>query len=89
MLTVLAAILFNHLKANVDSVLKKYGEGNFPPPESVYTISNDIGMGNLHMVQKVFEGPFEVCLSPAVNEGQRIDSRSSTSFSRPPRQKSP
>ncbi|KAF2137265.1 glycoside hydrolase family 63 protein [Aplosporella prunicola CBS 121167] len=52
-------ILFNHLKQNVDSVLKKYGEGNFPPPEAVYTISNDIGMGNLHMVQKVFEGPFE------------------------------
>lgn len=30
-----------------------------PPPWQVYTISNDPGHGNLHMVQKVFEGEFE------------------------------
>ena len=51
------------MKSQIDTLLGKYGEDNAPPPAQVYTISNEPGRGNLHMVQKVFEGAFEV-LSP-------------------------
>lgn len=52
-------ILFKNLKENIDGYLEKYGEDNAPPPWQCYTISNNPGTGNLHMIQKVFEGDFE------------------------------
>ncbi|OCK78107.1 glycoside hydrolase family 63 protein [Lepidopterella palustris CBS 459.81] len=52
-------VLFAHLKNEIDILLSKYGEDNAPPPAQVYTISNEVGRGNLHLVQKVFEGAFE------------------------------
>ncbi|TAQ90710.1 hypothetical protein B7494_g998 [Chlorociboria aeruginascens] len=52
-------ILFQSLKAEIDRYLETYGEENAPPPEQVYTIKNSPGTGNLHMIQKVFEGNFE------------------------------
>lgn len=30
-----------------------------PPPWQTYTIQNKPGPGNMHIVQKTFEGPFE------------------------------
>jgi mannosyl-oligosaccharide glucosidase len=54
------AILFSHLKTQIDALLAKYGEENPPSPAQVYTIKHEVAKGNLHMVQKVFEGPFEV-----------------------------
>ncbi|RDW89209.1 glycoside hydrolase family 63 protein [Coleophoma cylindrospora] len=53
------AIYFKEVKEEVDRYVANYGEQNPPPPEQLYTISNDVGEGNLHMVQKVFEGAFE------------------------------
>ncbi|KAK8226961.1 glycoside hydrolase [Phyllosticta capitalensis] len=52
-------VLFAHLKQNVEAVVKEYGQDHMPPPEQIYTIINKPGMGSLHLVQKVFEGPFE------------------------------
>lgn len=52
-------ILFKGLKETIDGYLAKYGEENAPPPWQVYTLSNEPGTGNLHMIQKVFEGNFE------------------------------
>ena len=52
-------ILFKLLKDQIDEHLEKYGEENAPPPWQVYTIINKPGPGNLHMIQKVFEGNFE------------------------------
>jgi mannosyl-oligosaccharide glucosidase len=54
------AIIFSHMKKQIDDYIKKYGEENTPPPWQVFTIANDVKPGNLHVVQKVFEGPFEV-----------------------------
>lgn len=31
-----------------------------PPPWQTYTIKHAAGGGNLHLIQKVFEGAFEV-----------------------------
>jgi mannosyl-oligosaccharide glucosidase len=53
------AILFAHMKGQVDQLVAKYGEDNPPPPAQVYTIQHLPSRGNIHLVQKVFEGPFE------------------------------
>ncbi|KAF2755559.1 glucosidase I [Pseudovirgaria hyperparasitica] len=54
-------ILFQNLKVTVDEIIAQYGEDfeKLPPPPQLYTLTNDIGHGNMHMIQKVFEGPFE------------------------------
>lgn len=52
-------LLFRELKEQIDKYLEEYGEENPPPPPQAYTIKNDGGPGNLHMIQKVFEGNFE------------------------------
>ncbi|OTA94794.1 glycoside hydrolase family 63 protein [Hypoxylon sp. CO27-5] len=52
-------ILFQQLKAGVDEVIQDYGAENAPPPWQVYQLPNKPGTGNLHFIQKVFEGPFE------------------------------
>jgi mannosyl-oligosaccharide glucosidase len=51
--------VFMKLKEEIDVYLNKYGQENAPPPWQVYTVSNNAGFGNLHLIQKVFEGPFE------------------------------
>jgi mannosyl-oligosaccharide glucosidase len=38
----------------------KYGKENHPPPWQTFVIKPEFGPGNVHMIQKVFEGPFEV-----------------------------
>jgi mannosyl-oligosaccharide glucosidase len=54
------ALIFTQMKAEIEAIVKKYGEENSPPPWSVFTMPNAVGEGNMHVVQKVFEGPFEV-----------------------------
>lgn len=48
------------MKEEIDAMIAQYGQENAPPPWSTFTIANDIKEGNMHVVQKVFEGPFEV-----------------------------
>ncbi|KAI9742073.1 MAG: Processing alpha glucosidase I [Cirrosporium novae-zelandiae] len=53
-------VLFQHLKQGIEGYyMPKYGQENAPPPYQVYTIANQPGPGNVHFVQKVFQGPFE------------------------------
>lgn len=54
------AIFFTHLKKEIDELIGKWGTENTPPPWQAFTMANDIKKGNMHFVQKVFEGPFEV-----------------------------
>ena len=53
------AILFQHMKSQIDLLLAEYGQDNPPPPAQIYTVQHKPGHGNIHIVQKVFEGPFE------------------------------
>lgn len=53
------AVLFAHMKGQIDILIPKYGEDSPPPPAQVYTIQHNPSRGNIHIVQKVFEGPFE------------------------------
>ncbi|KAI1776383.1 glycoside hydrolase family 63 protein [Hypoxylon cercidicola] len=52
-------VLFQQLKAGVDEIIQEYGADNAPPPWQVYLLGNKPSVGNAHLVQKVFEGPFE------------------------------
>ncbi|EEH33552.2 mannosyl-oligosaccharide glucosidase [Paracoccidioides lutzii Pb01] len=53
------AILFAHMKEQIDATMNKYGTEEPPPPAQIFTIANKVDDGNIYFVQKVFEGPFE------------------------------
>lgn len=59
-LTSSAVIMFTQMKKEVDEMVEKYGSENPPPPYQLFTIKNEPGDGNMHLVQKVFKGSFEV-----------------------------
>ncbi|KAH9901969.1 glycoside hydrolase family 63 protein [Xylariomycetidae sp. FL2044] len=52
-------IIFQQLKLGVDEIIQEFGPENAPPPWQVYQLRNKPSSGNVHIVQKVFEGPFE------------------------------
>jgi len=52
-------VLFALMKDQIDDYIEKYTQENMPPPFQLYTIKNNPGVGNVQVVQKVFEGPFE------------------------------
>ena len=52
-------LVFTKMKQVIDEHIPKYGNDNAPPPWSTFTIPNEIQEGNLHLVQKVFDGEFE------------------------------
>lgn len=41
-------------------MIELYGNENAPPPWQIFTVANNIREGNMHFVQKVFDGAFEV-----------------------------
>ncbi|KAI4244686.1 MAG: hypothetical protein L6R40_002890 [Gallowayella cf. fulva] len=54
------ALLFQHMKTEIDEMISLYGKENAPPPWQILTIANSVKEGNMHFVQKVFDGAFEV-----------------------------
>ena len=52
-------LMFAHMKEEIDKYIAKYGNDASPPPWQVFTVANRPGSGNLHFIQKVFEGAFE------------------------------
>ena len=54
------AILFSDLRRLIELFVKKYGEDVRIFSEQLYKLSNSPDNGNLHFVQNIFEGPFEV-----------------------------
>ncbi|KAA8895843.1 glycoside hydrolase [Sphaerosporella brunnea] len=47
------------LQQNFKELQAKYGKENHPPPWQTFVMKPEFGPGNVHMIQKVFEGPFE------------------------------
>ena len=47
------------MKTTIDAYIAEYTEQKMPPPWQTYTIQNRPGTGNMHAIQKVFEGDFE------------------------------
>ena len=52
-------MLFASMKTTIDGFVEEYTVEKMPPPWLTYTIQNRPGAGNMHLVQKVFEGAFE------------------------------
>ncbi|KAK0720526.1 glycoside hydrolase [Lasiosphaeris hirsuta] len=53
-------VVFKQLKEGVDWLVEnKYDNTDAPPPWQVYQLTNRPGAGNVHIIQKVFEGSFE------------------------------
>ena len=50
------------MKSQIDEYIKHYGNENTPPPWQTFTIGNEVREGNVHLIQKVFEGAFEVSI---------------------------
>jgi mannosyl-oligosaccharide glucosidase len=68
-------LLFKQMKDEIDGLIEEYTQEDMPPPWQVYTIRNAAGQGNLHFVQKVFEGPFEFdVLFSSESSGEEITS---------------
>lgn len=57
---IVVVILFSKMKEEVDAAIEKHGQENPPPASQIFTIKNEPGDGNIHLVQKVFKGAFEV-----------------------------
>ena len=47
------------MKSTLDGYIEQYTAEAMPPPMQAFTIPNMPGAGNMHFVQKVFEGAFE------------------------------
>lgn len=81
-------VMFATMKQQIDSFVQEYGQENMPPPWQSFTIAQDPGPGNFHMVQKVFVGAFEFDIlfnsasGPAVTQETLSNAitKSSTSF---------
>ncbi|KAI1197176.1 family 63 glycoside hydrolase [Nemania serpens] len=52
-------LFFQALQAGVNDIIKEYGPDTAPPPWQVYQLPNTAKSGNIQIIQKVFEGPFE------------------------------
>ena len=52
-------VMFTSMKEIIDGYIEKYTQEKMPPPFQTYSIKNDPGSGNLHFIQKTFEGAFE------------------------------
>ncbi|KAF2861225.1 glycoside hydrolase family 63 protein [Piedraia hortae CBS 480.64] len=53
------ALLFASMRSTIEGYVNEYTQEKMPPPYQAYTVSHRPGEGNFHILQKVFEGPFE------------------------------
>lgn len=54
--------LFLALRDTLADLQKRFAKESNPPPWQTFTVKNVFEPGNLHYIQKVFEGAFEVKL---------------------------
>ncbi|KAJ2905292.1 putative glycoside hydrolase family 63 protein [Zalerion maritima] len=53
------AVVFRQFKEGLDNIVEKYGPEDAPPPYLSFQLENRPAPGNVHMVQKFFQGEFE------------------------------
>jgi hypothetical protein len=68
------------MKSEVNEMIQRFGQENPPPPAQVFTVKNAPGDGNIHLIQKVFKGAFEVLFTTLL-DGTRLTLSSSISCS--------
>ena len=52
-------VIMEVLTQRAQQILQKWGQENVPPPAHFYSLDNIQG-GGLHIIQKTFQGDFEV-----------------------------
>jgi len=52
------------ISLHANKLIQKWGQENAPPPAHVYSLEGQEG-GGLQVIQKTFQGNFEVCISMA------------------------
>ena len=52
-------LVFSSMKTTIDKYVEEYTTEKMPPPYQTYTIQQKPGPGNVHLIQKVFEGAWE------------------------------
>ncbi|KAF1353189.1 glucosidase I [Delphinella strobiligena] len=52
-------LIFASMKTTIDDYVEEYTTERMPPPFQTYTLQQKPGQGNMHMIQKVFEGAWE------------------------------
>ncbi|PHH69374.1 hypothetical protein CDD82_7805 [Ophiocordyceps australis] len=68
-------LIFQQIQKAAVHVQEKYGMENPPPPWQVYRIGHSPGKGNVHIVQKTFEGSFDFdVLFSSASAGEQLDS---------------
>ncbi|ESA42431.1 glycoside hydrolase [Neurospora crassa] len=69
-------IVFKQLKESVDAFVDKYFDKEDPPPAwQVFQLENRPGAGNVHIIQRVFEGDFEFdILFSSASAGKELSS---------------
>ena len=74
-------IALSSMKRTVDGYVEQFTQDDMPPPCQIYTVQQSPGPGNIHLVQKVFEGPFEFDVlyssssSPATISSEKLTER--------------
>ncbi len=72
-------IVFKQLKEGIDEIMEQYDASRPPPPWQVYQLPNRPGAGNIHIVQKMFQGPFEFdILYSSASAGKELTSEDLT-----------
>ncbi|OQV04143.1 hypothetical protein CLAIMM_09071 [Cladophialophora immunda] len=71
-------IVFASMKSEIDGLVQQYGQENMPPPWQAFTIQQQPGPGNFHMVQKMFVGAFETDIQFKSVSGPAVSSESLT-----------
>lgn len=63
------------MKTTIDKLVEEYTQDKMPPPWQTYTIQSRPTQGNIHLVQKIYEGPFEfdVFYTPADSKSPSHD----------------
>ena len=51
--------IIGKINEHATELIQKWGQENAPPPAHLYSLENVLG-GNLHVIQKTFQGDFEV-----------------------------
>ncbi|GAM83731.1 hypothetical protein ANO11243_017210 [Dothideomycetidae sp. 11243] len=52
-------IMFTSMKQNIEQYIEKFTQEDMPPPFQSYRVENAPGTGNIHLIQKTFEGAFQ------------------------------
>jgi mannosyl-oligosaccharide glucosidase len=71
-------VVFASMKQEIEALVKQHGQENMPPPWQAFTIPQETGPGNFHMVQKVFVGAFQTDILFSSASGPSVSSKSLT-----------